>query len=131
MHTAYLSSYPYTVVDTRLPDVGGNIIISRSIPNSLINLILRSTSSLKLVSLGLSARQRLLSRPRVLDCVFRAEKGKGRGKSWSGETCDIPSRSLVQLSTLLIGDGRVLPSLCSSNLDGGSRELGSDSLIYS
>ena len=44
---------------------------------------------------------------------------------------DIPSRSLIQLSTLLIGDRRVLSPLCSSDLNGGTRELGSDSLIYS
>jgi hypothetical protein len=59
---AYCLSFHSRIPITELPDVGGNIIISRSIPNSLINLILRSTSSLKLVSLGLSARQRLLSR---------------------------------------------------------------------
>ena len=50
-----------------LPDVGGNIIISRSIPNSLINLRLGSTSTFELVCLGLSVYQRLLLELRVVD----------------------------------------------------------------
>jgi len=130
MHTAYLSSNPYTVMKTRLPDVGGNIIISRSIPNSLINLILRSTSSLELVSLGLSIPQRLLLR---LDLAPSHLFNRSLGTQRRGEvkSRDIPSRSLVQLSTLLIGDGRVLSPLCPSDLYGRTGELGSDSLIYS
>lgn len=40
-----------------LSDVGGNVLVSRSISNSLINLALGSTSSLKLVCLGLSGDQ--------------------------------------------------------------------------
>jgi len=63
-------------VKGRLPDIGGNIIIPRSIPNSLINLILRSTSSLELVGLGLSTRQRLLYRPRVVYYISRVKKGR-------------------------------------------------------
>jgi hypothetical protein len=80
MHAAYLSFYPYTVVKARLSDVGGNIIISRSIPNSLINLILRSTSSFKLVSLGLSIRQRLFFLHVHLGRALGRERGAMKGR---------------------------------------------------
>jgi hypothetical protein len=42
---------------------------------------------------------------------------------------DLLSRSLVQLSSLFIGDGRVLSSFRTSNLDSRAREFGGDALI--
>jgi hypothetical protein len=45
------------------------------------------------------------------------------------EKVDSLSRSLVQFSTLFIGDSRVLSSFRTSNLDSRARELGSDALI--
>ena len=55
MHS--FSCYSFLSVRAILSDVGGNVLVSRSIPNSLINLALGSTSSLKLVCLGLSGDQ--------------------------------------------------------------------------
>lgn len=56
-------------------------------------------------------------------CGGRVEEEKRVGEM------DSLSRSLVQLSTLFIGNGRVLSSFRTSNLDSGPGELGRDVLI--
>ena len=59
----------------------------------------------------------------MIACRGRVEEEKRVDKR------DSLSRSLVQLSTLFIRDGRVLSSFRSSDLDSGPGELGSDVLI--
>jgi hypothetical protein len=113
-----------------LPDVGGNILISWSVDHSLIDFILWSTFTLKLIRLGLSRYQR---RPSPIALTRRRSGGavKVRAVRRKDRNRDVPPRSLVQLSTLFIRDGRVLSPLGSSDLNRGSGELGSNALIYS
>lgn len=95
-----------------LPDVGADILVSRSVNHGLLDLVLRSTSSFELVGLGLSVAP-------VSPCpVPRCESSS-----------DSPSSSLVELSPGLVGQRGVLASETTADLDGGAGKLARHGLI--